>query len=222
MPAKAVVVGGLGDGDGHSGLHGEDGVEGPAAESAGYAGGGEAVAAAGGEVVDGGEGEDVGHVAVGGVALEVGAEGVGGDERAGVGRGEDGGGEDGGGVVDEFGVGVGEEEIEAVGDALLDLGLEGVVVGGAGVVAVDGDVLEAGIGLEELSGGDGRGAEGAGGGKLAVVGVGDLAGEGCCCGWAGGAGHSLRGGELVEILSRGCRRGRCASLRRRSRQRGYW
>ena len=58
-----------------------------------------------------------------------GVEGVGGDERRGVGGGEDGGGEDAAGVIDEFGMGVGGEEVEAVGEALLDLGFDGVVVG---------------------------------------------------------------------------------------------
>ncbi len=43
------------------------------------------MAVAGGELVGGGGGGDVGHVAVGGVALEAGREGVGGDEGAGVG-----------------------------------------------------------------------------------------------------------------------------------------
>ncbi len=83
-----------------------------------------------------------------------------------------------------------------MGEALLDLGLDGVVVGGAGVVAVGGDVLEARVGLEELGGGDGGGVEGAAGGELAVVGVGDLAGEG---GGVGEAGGELGGGELVEV-----------------------
>ena len=154
------------------------------------------MAASGGEGVGDGDGGDVGHVAVRGVAFEAGGEGVGGDEAGGVRGGEDGGGEDGAGVVDELGVGVGGEEGDAVAQALLDLGLDGVVVGGAGVVAVGGDVLEAGVGLEELGGGDGFGADGAGGGNVAVVGVGDLGGE------AGGVREAcgeLGLGELVEV-----------------------
>ena len=63
-----------------------------------------------GQVVGGTEGSDVGHVSTGEIALETGAVCVGRDEAAGIGRGEDRGGEDCGGVVDEFGVGVGEEE----------------------------------------------------------------------------------------------------------------
>ena len=76
------------------------------------------------------------------------------------------------GVVDELGVGVGEEEVEAVGEALLDFDLAGVVVGFAGVVAVDGDVDEARVGLEKLGVGGVLAADGAGDGELAVVGIG--------------------------------------------------
>ena len=159
-------------------MRGGDGVEAPAAESVEQGTvGGEVVVAACGELVGDGGGKDVGHVAVGAVALEIGAEGVGGDERAGVGARQDGGGEDGRGVVDELGVGVGEEEVDAAGGALLDLRLDCVVVGGAGVVAVGGDVLEAGVGLDELGLGDGGGVEGAAGGELVVIRVGDLGGE---------------------------------------------
>jgi hypothetical protein len=87
-----------------------------------------------GQIVDAAEGEDVGHVAGRGIAFEVGPEGVGGDKGARIGRGEDCGGEDGAGVVDEFGVGIGEEQIDAVSEALLDFGFEAVVVGGSGEV----------------------------------------------------------------------------------------
>ena len=60
-------------------------------------------------------------------------------------------------------MGIGEEEVEAVGEALLEFGLYGVVVGGAGVVAVYGDVLEAGEGVGGDEGGAvGRGQDGGG------------------------------------------------------------
>ena len=145
-----------------------------------------------GEIVDAAEGGDVGHVAAGDVALELGAESVCGDEAAGIGGREHGGGEDGGGVVDEAGVGVSEEQREAVGETALDLDLAGVVVGFAAVVAVDGDIEEARIGLEELGGADGFAADGAGDGQLTVVGIGDGGEE-------RGALRELRGGELVEV-----------------------
>ena len=53
------------------------------------------------------------------------------------------------------------EEGDAVREALLDLGFDGVVVGGAGVIAIGRDVLETRVGLEKLGGSDGFGADGA-------------------------------------------------------------
>ena len=150
------------------------------------------MAVACGKLVYGGEGGDVGHVAVGGVALEGWTVGVGGDERAGVGGGEDGGGEDGAGVVDELGVGVGEEEVDAVGEALLDFDLASVVVGLAGVIAVGGDVEEAGEGFEELGVSGVLATDGAGDGELAEVGVRYGGEERVALG-------ELCGGELVEV-----------------------
>ena len=132
-----------------------------------------------GEGVGDGDGGDVGYVAVGRVVLEAGGEGVGGDEAARVRGRQDGGGEDAGCVVDELGVSVGGEEGDAVREALFDFGFDGVVVGGAGVVAVDGDVLEAGVRLEGEGGGGEGGAGGAGEAgelrlrELVEVGVGD-------------------------------------------------
>ncbi len=89
-------------------------------------------------------------------------------------------------------MGVGEEQVDAVVEALFHFGFETVVVGRAGVVAVGGDVEEARIGLEELGVGDGFAADGTGDGELSIVRV-------------GGGGQQRRalrklgGGELVEV-----------------------
>ena len=112
------------------------------------------MAGADGEVVGPANGGDIGDVAGGDVAVEAAIEGVG-NGIIGDGAGEDGGVEDGRGVVDEFGARVTEEHGESVGEALLDFGLYGVVVGVADVVAEEGNVGEFRERFEELGVGGG-------------------------------------------------------------------
>ena len=104
-------------------------------------------AAAEGEFIDAAAREDVRNVASGDILFQALVEAVGGLE-VGDGTGEHGGIKDSAGVVDQTRVSVGDREGEAAREALFDAGLERMIGGVAGVVAVEGDGGEARVGAQ--------------------------------------------------------------------------
>ena len=183
------------NGNGCAGLNAGNAVDAPAADEAIHDAGAveELLAFTEGEIPLEIEGENVGDMVAGEGAIEIAAVVIG---VAGILIAEEAG--DGGDIVDGLGPSVSGEELQTIGVAFAELGLESVITGvGLGAPLMS-NAGEDGIGTEELSGGGGGLAEAGGGGDEAEEGVGDDGVEAITEG-EGGIGYLIEVGVRLEF-----------------------